>query len=289
MSVDFPTGLAPLLARYDAFVFDLWGVLHNGQVLYPAVLPVLQNLRAAGKKIGILSNSPRPVAQAAQNIAQKFALTPETYDTLLTSGQLAYEALRDRPDTWLQKLGTRYFPVGPHHETSVFDMLGLQAVSSPAEADFVLVTGLLAGMDQLEDYHPLLTSWRTTQLPLLCANPDRQVMRGTQHGIASGAIAAAYAALGGDVRDDFGKPYPEIFQRMLQALEVAPAQTLMIGDNLATDILGANRSGLPNLWISGGVHAPELAAQQLQTPEQLQTYATQQGLTVTHCLPQVQW
>lgn len=287
MSIDVPDSILRLTERYDAFVFDVWGVLHNGVTLYPAVLPLLRDLRASGKKIGILSNSPRPLVEAAKNLATKFGLTPDFYDTLLTSGQLAYELLRDRPDPWSQKLGTRCLPVGPEHETSVYFALGLERATDAASADFVLVTGLAAGMDRIEDYHTGLQAWRQAELPLLCANPDRNVMRNGEFIIAGGAIAAAYQELGGDMRDDCGKPHPAVFRRMLAALQVPAAAALMIGDNLHTDIKGAQSLGMGTLWITGGVHAPELEVQAVETPEHHADFASYFGLQPDHLLPRV--
>lgn len=276
-------GLAALAADYDACIFDLWGVLHDGTALFPAVLPVLQALRGQGKSIGILSNSPRPVRQAAANIAAKFGLEPALYDALLTSGQLAFEALRDRPDAWLRCLGARVFPVGPAHEIEPYLELGLQAVATVPAAEFVLCTGLLPGLEQAEDYLPLLTAWGQRRLPLLCANPDRVVLRGAVRGIAAGAIAEAYRDQGGDVRDDCGKPHPAVFRRMLAALDVAPERALMVGDNLHTDIAGAAAMGISTLWITGGVHGADLAAADPQA------FAARHGQRFDHHMLELRW
>lgn len=278
---DATPGLAALAADYDACIFDLWGVLHDGMALFPAVLPALQALRRQGKKIGILSNSPRPVRQAAANISTKFGLEPALYDALLTSGQLVFEALRDRPDAWLRRLGTRVFPVGPSHEIEPYLELGLQSVATVPAAEFVLCTGLLPGLEQAEDYLPLLMAWKQRQLPLLCANPDRVVLRGTLRGIAAGAIAEAYRDQGGDVREDCGKPYPDVFQRMLAALGTAPQRTLMVGDNLHTDIAGANALSISTLWITGGVHGVDLAATDPHS------FAARHGQSFDHFMPEL--
>lgn len=289
LRADFPTGLAALAERYDAFIFDLWGVLHDGVHLYPEAMVALQALRAARKKVGIISNSPRPAAFAAENIAQKFGLTRAHYDVLMTSGELAYEALRDRPDEALQQMGTRCITIGPQHETAPYLALGLQAVTEPADADFVLCTGLTPGKDRLEAYHAAMQQWLTQGLTFFCANPDRVVMKQGVLNIAGGALAEAYQLMGGKMRDDFGKPYPDVFNRTLEALAVPRARAVMIGDNLQTDIIGANGVNLPCLWITGGVHAPELEQLNIAKREQLHVYIDAKRLHVTHILPQVRW
>lgn len=287
---DFPVGLGKIADRYEAFIFDLWGVLHDGTALFPGVRPVLAGLRAAKKKIGILSNSPRPVAFAATNIADKFGLRHgEHYDALLTSGQLTYEALQERGDAWLSRLGQRCLTIGPVHEAAPYLDLGLQAAAEPENADFILCTGLASGKEKLSDYEAQFPRWRAAGLPLLCANPDRTVMRGTRLGIAGGAIAEAYRAAGGDVRDDFGKPHPAGFKRLLTALQSTPTRCLMIGDNLHTDIAGANGCGLRSLWITSGVHAPELERLGIATHEQLRAYITAQKRQATHMMTELRW
>lgn len=46
-----------------------------------------------------------------------------------------------------------------------------------------------------------------------------------------------------------GKPDPLMFSRALDALGLAPSETLMVGDNPARDILGANRAHVRAAWI----------------------------------------
>ena len=289
-----PTGLAALFDQYDAFVFDLWGVLHDGKQCYPGILPMLRKVRAAGKKVGILSNSPRPLAAAAENI-RKFNLVPEYYDALLTSGQLVFEALRERSDPWLQKLGKDCIHIGPDHEFASFAPLGLTKEGEVEDATFLFVTGVDDALATRDDFQPILDYGLTRKLPMLCANPDRNVMVGDQRSISAGALAAHYASLGGDVRDTYGKPHPEIFRRMLQQLGSPPQRTLMIGDNLLTDIAGARALQIPTLWIYGGVHLSDLgpeAANDLAmagtiAAEELTAYLQQQNSGTDYVLPRV--
>mgnify|MGYP001168693991 CR=1 FL=1 len=47
------------------------------------------------------------------------------------------------------------------------------------------------------------------------------------------------------------KPGEEIFQMTLSALGTTPAQTIHVGDHVKNDVVGANRSGLKTVWITG--------------------------------------
>jgi ribonucleotide monophosphatase NagD (HAD superfamily) len=59
----------------------------------------------------------------------------------------------------------------------------------------------------------------------------------------------------------YGKPFPEIFNTALKSLGNAnPARTVMVGDTLETDILGANRAGIGScLTLAHGITARNLA------------------------------
>lgn len=54
------------------------------------------------------------------------------------------------------------------------------------------------------------------------------------------------------ISGDFGvgKPEPSIFEHALNLCGLKPEEALMVGDNRMTDILGANRTGIPSVWIN---------------------------------------
>jgi len=51
------SGVGEIAARYGAFLFDQFGVLHDGNRLYPGVLPVLTTLAERGAAVVIMTNS----------------------------------------------------------------------------------------------------------------------------------------------------------------------------------------------------------------------------------------
>lgn len=54
------------------------------------------------------------------------------------------------------------------------------------------------------------------------------------------------------ISGDFGKgkPDPSIFEHVLEVANVEKEHAIMVGDNLMTDILGANRTGIKSVWIN---------------------------------------
>jgi len=97
------------------------------------------------------------------------------------------------------------------------------------------------------------------KLPLVCANPDRViVVQDGTYSWCAGAIADAYAALGGRV-DWLGKPDPSIFAGAAAAVGVRdPNRVVVVGDGLPTDIAGANAYGCRSVLITRGIHARDL-------------------------------
>ena len=81
------TGFAPLAARYDGFILDLWGVIHDGVSPYTGALDVLARLRTAGKPVVLLSNAPRRAAVAQAAMRAAMAIPDDLYSGILTSGE----------------------------------------------------------------------------------------------------------------------------------------------------------------------------------------------------------
>ena len=132
------------------------------------------------------------------------------------------------------------------------------------EAELVLCTGLFDDDTETpEDYRETLCGLKNRRLALLCANPDIVVERGDRLIYCAGALADAYAALGGEVYYA-GKPYRPLYDLALsqaaKARNAAPAldRVLAIGDSVRTDLKGAHDLGVDCLFVTAGIHAEEL-------------------------------
>lgn len=237
-------------SSYDAAIIDLWGVIHDGTSMYPSALESLLNLRKAGIKIILLSNAPRR-AHKAREVLQRLRVEDGLYDMLLTSGEEAFLALTHEP-SWL---GTRYYYLGPSKDEDVLDGAeGFTRVEQMSEADFILNTGFEFDFQSQEAILPTLERLRAHDLPLLCINPDREVVkRDGTHMLCAGVVAGMYEALGGRTLR-VGKPYMAVYERIFYQMQLTDvSRVLCIGDTPATDILGAHRMGMDSLLITGGV------------------------------------
>ncbi|QEO16779.1 TIGR01459 family HAD-type hydrolase [Acetobacter vaccinii] len=247
-------GLSALADRYDGYIVDLWGTVHNGVVPFEGAIACLEALRRAGKKIVMLSNAPRP-AHVVVGQLEGFGVSRDLHDGVMTSGEETHRLLLERTDPWFARLGQAALHIGGTHDLALYEKLNIQRVSTPEEADFIVNTGpdLERGVASLDPYLPELRASLARQLPMICANPDRVVVKGGQRQICAGALAAFYEEQGGDVRW-IGKPYPTVYEPVFTMLGVPRDRILAIGDALETDVKGAAAAGVDSLWVLGGIH-----------------------------------
>ncbi|MDI9849029.1 TIGR01459 family HAD-type hydrolase [Rhodoblastus sp. 17X3] len=255
------TGLAQAQDRYDAFLCDIWGVLHNGERSFPAAVEALRELRRRGKTITLVTNAPRPKGEVAEQLAS-LGVGADCYDSIATSGDVCAHAIAARAPG-------RPYHIGPERDRPVFAAAAALTAHDVApvaleEADFAVCTGL--NEDTIEtpaDYEAVLVACRAKNLPMICANPDLVVYRGEQLVYCAGALAERYEALGGVV-EQAGKPYAPIYRMAIGLLEQARGKPLdidrilAIGDAIHTDIAGAATMGLDSLLVTQGIHRVEL-------------------------------
>jgi HAD superfamily hydrolase (TIGR01459 family) len=254
------SGFGGLAGDYDGFIVDLWGVVHDGVKLYPGALDCLSRLRAAGKRVVFLSNAPRRPAGIAAALAG-MGVGKEFYAGIMSSGEAVHLGLRDRGQEF-SGLGRRLYHLGPPRDRDVFDTLAYEEVFDPAAADFILNTGPddVLGPQDSAPYRPVLAAGLKARLPMVCANPDYEVVRDGRRIICAGYLAELYKADGGVVIQR-GKPDAAIYGPTLALLGTARERTLAVGDSLRTDIAGAKAAGVDSCWVLSGIHAlhPETA------------------------------
>ncbi len=237
--------------NYDAWLVDLWGVMHNGETAYENAVIACERYREQGGIVILLSNAPRPWRSVRHQIAG-YGLPPDMDDGIVTSGDVTRAMIAANP-------GRDFFHLGPERDLPLFEGLEVDTVP-PEQADIVVLTGFYDDTTETpEDYRPLLTKIRQRELPMICANPDIKVERGEDVIYAAGAIAALYEELGGEVVYA-GKPYRPIYDLALSKIaelagrDIPAGQILAIGDGINTDIRGAVDAGMDSLFIPSGVH-----------------------------------
>ncbi len=252
------SGFAPLADRYDGFVLDLWGVIHDGVNAFPHAVDTLGQLKRAGKRTLLLSNVPRP-NDAVRTMMRRMGIADDLYTDILTSGEAVRRSLQSPPDDWWAGLGRKVFHLGPERDKPVLAGLPLTEVATPAEADFVLNTGPddHRNPSDIAEFEPILQECAKFRLKMICGNPDLVVIRGGVRVLCAGSLAERYHELGGESRA-VGKPDPAIYRPVLEQLALPADRVLAVGDSLHTDIPGATRVGLASCWVLDGIHGEAL-------------------------------
>jgi HAD superfamily hydrolase (TIGR01459 family) len=249
-------GMREVAPRYDGFILDLWGVIHDGVAPIPGAIECLRLLIESGKRIALLSNAPRRADDVIRRI-ERIGVPAGLYHHVMSSGEEAWQHLKRRDDAFYSALGRRCLHIGSERDMEIREGLALQFVDMASQAQFILNTGPAGWDDHIEDYEPVLREALDRDLPMVCANPDLVVMHGDRLALCAGALAKWYEEAGGQVRWH-GKPFPSIYDACLADLGIDDrSQILAVGDSLRTDIAGAAGAGLDSLLIAGGIHAEE--------------------------------
>ena len=245
-------GLKSIINRYDLFFIDLWGVVHNGIELYENSINVLDNLAAAKKDFILLTNAPRP-NETVINFLKKMGLK-KYFENVFTSGEAAHKYL-------ISHLGKKnFFHIGPPRDFDLFKNIEKNNVLNIEDADYFLCTGLFEDQENDLDYYKKLLSNHTSK-KMICTNPDLIVDRGEEREYCAGSVAKSFEEIKGEVIY-FGKPHPPVYNL---STNIINKKVLCIGDNLNTDIKGANIQNFDSLLITNGIHKKEILDTELMS------------------------
>jgi HAD superfamily hydrolase (TIGR01459 family) len=253
----------PLARDYDVLLCDVWGVVHNGIAAFPAACDALMRFRAAGGAAILITNAPRS-GDAVARILDRLGVPRQAYDAITSSGDVTRGVVRSRR-------GETLFHLGPQRDLSIFT--GLEVTFAALDsADYVVCSGLFDDTTETPDsYRDMLAAMRARSLFMVCANPDIVVERGDTLVYCAGALADAYAGLGGEVLY-CGKPYAPIYDAALVTAAALRGgqpperkRVLAIGDSVRTDLRGAQAFGLDYMFVTSGIHAGEYGSR--ETPD----------------------
>ena len=248
------SSIAPLAEASEAWIVDIWGVMHNGARAHAAAGDACRRFRAKGGIVVLLSNAPRPFSAVIPHMTS-LGVEADTYDTGVTSGDATREMIAD----WQ---GRPLLHIGPERDRGLFEGYDVR-FAAPETAEVAICSGLYDNSKETPaDYAGLFEGLRARQVPMICANPDILVERGEQLIYCAGALAAAYEAKGGKVTYA-GKPYGPIYDRTLREIArlkgrpVAKEKILCIGDGVETDLKGAHNAGFRSVFIASPIFLPD--------------------------------
>jgi len=239
-------GLRSIVKNYDIFYIDLWGVIHNGITLHKNAIRALEEITRAKKKYVLLTNAPRP-NKTVKVFLEKMGMEKEIRDKVYSSGEAALCYLKKN------LLDDKFYHLGPLRDFDLFLDFKENKTVDIKESSYLLCTGLFEEQGENLDYYKELFKDHLNK-KMICTNPDLIVDRGDKRELCAGSVAVVFEKMGGEVIY-FGKPFPEVYN---QSIDNKKKRILSIGDNLNTDIKGANRLNYDSLLISNGIHKNEI-------------------------------
>jgi HAD superfamily hydrolase (TIGR01459 family) len=228
-------GLAEIAGKFDGMLIDQFGVIHDGEKLYPGVFDVLQHLHRRRIPVAVMTNSGKR-ADANRDRLVRMGVRREHFVDVVSSGEVAYHTIGRK----------KAFLVGKAGEDYGFE--GVPFVPDIRDAEVILILGSDVPNTPLESYAEL---FRNTSLPAICCNPDKLMLTPSGLQPAPGAIAKLYEDMGGSVRW-IGKPHAGIYAEALKCIG-NPGRVLCIGDSVEHDVAGGRSAGLATLLVMTGV------------------------------------
>ncbi len=243
--------------KYDIFILDQWGVMHDGQHGYKHAINAVDKLIEANKKIIIISNSSKRKISSIDRL-KDLGFNKNDFIEIMTSGEMIWQELNNLTGKYDVRLKRCFHIYDTSKEDGKDFRIGLEKyefVENIKEADFILGCTPFKNTKPI-DYIPILNDALDRNLIMFCANPDYVTVENNneENIFCMGTIADLYSYMGGKIVI-LGKPSKEIYIescKMIDHLDLS--RILAVGDSLDHDILGAANFGVDSILISNGIH-----------------------------------
>lgn len=228
---------------YDCYIFDLDGTVYLGDALLPHARETISILRASGRRTVFLSNNPTHTRFAcAEKLARIGLPTPQ--DDIINSSVVMVDFLRR------ELPGARLFVAGEEPLCSELREAGFVLTEDAGATDAVI-----ASFDRTFTYRKLQIAFDALRAGarFFATNADRYCpVPGGGEPDAAAVIAAIEACTGTLVEAVVGKPSQQMANAVLNRVCIPPAQCLITGDRLETDVqLGKNACMATALALTG--------------------------------------
>lgn len=239
--------LADVVELYDAFCFDGYGTLYNrGDFVYPSAREWYTMLRRAGKQLRLVTNAASNVDAVLAADAAARGFTFSAAETI-SSGSLLRDFVEKRgTEVWKNPSRELYY-IGRPSGVNVLSESGIKAVENPKDPVVAVSSNIVTG----ETFAHAVDILNRPGAVLLVLNSDAWAPKidGTRTPV-SGDLSERLRRESGCRVHYFGKPFPEIWQKVRQTLSEG-ARVLMIGDTLGTDVYGAYVAGFDSALVVG--------------------------------------
>ena len=183
--------------KYDFFIFDLWGVVHNGVRLYQPTIRFIEHLRSLGKHIMFLSNSPRP-SHVSKEYLYKLGFVLNKNDKLITSGDFFLSYYENNYSGLFGK-DQRIYHLGASYNLDLLSGLEMNFTSQIDKANYMIISPETENISELNKYDYTLKIAIKNNVIGICVNPDLIAPHNNKVIYTAGTFAKRYQDFGGVV------------------------------------------------------------------------------------------
>ena len=249
----FLNSISEIINKYENYIIDQWGVMHNGVIGYKHAIETINFLKKKNKNLFIISNSSKRQKSSKEKLP-KLGFDEKSFIKILTSGEMIWHTVHQKyPQSDIKKCFHIYDET--KEDGLVFrEGLNLSFVDKIDNADLILACTPFAGMQPI-DYIPILDKAVSKNLIMYCANPDFETIENNnnQNIFSMGTIAEIYKTMGGEVIIQ-GKPEKDIYIEATASIKLNKMKTIAIGDSIFHDIKGANNFAIDSILVKSGIH-----------------------------------
>ena len=243
--------------KYDVFILDQWGVMHDGHHGYDYAIDAVKHLIYKNKQLIIISNSSKRRISSINRL-KDLGFDKNNFIEVMTSGEMIWQELKDFSYKYDFKTKNCFHIFDSSKEDGKDFRIGLEKfkfIDNIKDADFILACTPFQNTKPI-DYIPILKEALEMNLIMFCANPDFVTVEenNDKNIYCMGTIADLYDHMGGKVVI-LGKPSKEIYLKSCKQFDqIDMSKTLAVGDSLDHDILGASNFGVDSVLITSGIH-----------------------------------
>ena len=243
-----------IINKYENFIIDQWGVMHNGEIGYKHAIETIDYLEKMNKNLFIISNSSKR-KKSSQERLPKLGFKDKSFINVLTSGEMIWQSIRKKYSKLENKKKCFHIYDDSKEDGILFrEGLDLIFVEEIDDADFILACTPFINMQPI-DYVPILNKALDKKLRMYCANPDFETIESNsnQNIFCMGTIAEIYKKMGGEVIIQ-GKPENDIYNETTKSIKLDKNKTVAVGDSVFHDIKGANNFSIDSILVKSGIH-----------------------------------
>ncbi len=245
--------ISELINKYDNYIIDQWGVMHNGENGYKHAIKTINYLQKKNKNLFIISNSSKRKKSSIDKLPQ-LGFKKNSFINVITSGEMIWNYIDNKYNQLQNKKKCFHIYDSTKEDGLLFRKgLNLSFVDQIDNADFILACTPFANMLPI-DYIPILDKAVDKKIIMYCANPDFETINlKNSKNFCMGVIAEIYKKMGGEVIIK-GKPENDIYIETTKSINLDKTKTVAVGDSIFHDIKGANNFCIDSILVKSGIH-----------------------------------